>query len=292
MYECVFSTGMVTTKELGKLQVRKRDLLAFGLLSVELGLCMCAIVFMMRPAPGSDNIDIFFYLVLIGAVLWIAVILLLSFHLILAKLRRWASKGDAAETVDVFLSHSWELDELSRDNHARVAMISAELQRRGLTTWLDEDKMHGDIDLRMSEGIENAQAVLVFVTQRYIDKVAGTASELNPTPNPQDNCKREFMHAVRRKTVEKLIPVVMEPRCKASTRWGGPVGFNLGGHLYVDFSEDLHAMDQLVRLICDTIGKDSPHIPGVVHGQRPPPTSSGSVNTKRASSTDELTPLI
>ena len=48
----------------------------------------------------------------------------------------------------------------------------------------------------------------------------------------------EFTYAVNRKGVEKLIPVVMEPVCRDTTKWQGVVGMRLGSRLYIDLSMD------------------------------------------------------
>jgi len=40
---------------------------------------------------------------------------------------------------DCFLSHDWATD----NNHARVGIINRALQKRGLTTWYDEEQMQG-----------------------------------------------------------------------------------------------------------------------------------------------------
>jgi len=40
---------------------------------------------------------------------------------------------------DCFLSHDWATD----NNHARVGIINQALQKRGLTTWFDEEQMQG-----------------------------------------------------------------------------------------------------------------------------------------------------
>ena len=49
-------------------------------------------------------------------------------------------------SFDAFLSHNWGRDAQGRDNHARVAKISKALQRRGISTWFDDQgDMQGDM---------------------------------------------------------------------------------------------------------------------------------------------------
>jgi hypothetical protein len=133
--------------------------------------------------------------------------------------------------TDVFLAHDWGIDELDRVNHDRVAAINKELKSLGFVTWFDSDKMTGEIVYQMASGIDNAAVVIVFITQRYMNKVNGS--------NANDNCRKEFNYAVQKKSSTKMIPVVMEPRMKdIHGNWTGVLQLELGNILYVDFSND------------------------------------------------------
>ena len=74
-----------------------------------------------------------------------------------------------------------------------------EIKRRlaeecGLKCWIDEEEMRGDINASMTDGIDDSATVLVFITERYIMKVAGKG------PNGHnDNCKMEFDYGCLRK---------------------------------------------------------------------------------------------
>ena len=131
----------------------------------------------------------------------------------------------------MFLSHNWDTDELGRDNHRRVSIINKELKRMGYQTWFDEDRIRGDIDDRMTEGIENTKCVIVFMTQKYHDKVNGNV--------PDDNCRLEFSHAKRIKKSDKMLAVVMEPCMTKAKEWKGQVGMYLGGKMYTNMSKDV-----------------------------------------------------
>ena len=136
-----------------------------------------------------------------------------------------------AARTDVFLSHDWGKDEYGRDNHQRVSLINDELKARGYKTWFDEEKLAGNIDMEMAQGIEQTEGVIAFITRRYYEKVNGE--------NARDNCQKEFQHASEIKTRAKIVPVVMEESMRDATPWKGLVGINIGREMYVDMSGDI-----------------------------------------------------
>ena len=142
-----------------------------------------------------------------------------------------------ASVTDVFLSHNWGRDESDRNNHYRVSLINRELKRRGYKTWFDEDEMAGNIAERMSEGIEQTKAVIIFLTRKYYEKVNGK--------NALDNCKREFIYAVQRKTPAKILVVVMEECMRDTGTWTNLFGFYFSSRLYVDMTDNLEDRNYL-----------------------------------------------
>ena len=85
--------------------------------------------------------------------------------------------------------------------------------------------MTGNIWDQMCQGIDKTQLVLVFVTQRYIEKVQGTFSD-------RDNCKLEFQYAVGNKSLQYVIPVNMEHRTRKPAVWPGKIkGENYEFHI-------------------------------------------------------------
>lgn len=105
----------------------------------------------------------------------------------------------------------------------------------------------------MVAGIDNAQCVVVFITKRYTEKVAGD--------NAEDNCQLEFNYAALRKTATRMVSVVMEERMRNTRTWGGEVAMVLGGRLYVDLCGDLSddtylnkKADELYEAITGIIG--------------------------------------
>jgi len=88
---------------------------------------------------------------------------------------------------DAFLSHDWGrffVDGQEERNHPRVARISKGLEAKKLECWIDEEEMHGILQDRMCEGIDNSTVFLVHITQNYVDKVCEASM--------MDNCKKEF----------------------------------------------------------------------------------------------------
>jgi len=139
----------------------------------------------------------------------------------------------STKTHDVFLTYDWGTDEHGRSNHDRVAKVNAWLQKRGIVTWLDAERMEGNNNIvEMFNGIENARVVVVFVTKNYMDKVAGKG----PT-GAGDHCLKEFDYTERRKTSARMLPVVHEKGCRNSKDWVGPLGL-LSGSLYCDNVDD------------------------------------------------------
>jgi Ran GTPase-activating protein (RanGAP) involved in mRNA processing and transport len=132
-----------------------------------------------------------------------------------------------------FLSHNWGDDETDRDNHARVQRVRKELDHLGVDAWLDDERLRGDIHQTLADAIDGAAAIVVFVTSTYIDKVAG----LGPKGN-DDYCKYEFEYSILRRSVDRMIAVVMEPQCLNHGSWHGAVGAKLGGRLHVDLTSD------------------------------------------------------
>ena len=146
-----------------------------------------------------------------------------------------------AQTTNVFLSHNWGDDNLRRDNHFRVSIINKELQDIGYKTWFDGDHLKGDLFEQIAQGIENSQGVIVFITQKYIDKVDGE--------NAGDICKKEFNYAAVKKTSANMVAVLMETEMRATEKWTGPVGFFLSSKMYIDMSGDLKKKTYLSQQI-------------------------------------------
>ena len=150
----------------------------------------------------------------------------------------------------VFLTHDWGTDEQGRNNHDRVAKVNAWLQKHGIVTWFDSERMRGNIVQQMFQGIDNARVIVVFITKNYVDKVAGKGPA-----GAGDNCYKKFDYAERQKTSAKMLAVVQEKRCRNPKDWKGPAGL-LGGSLYCDNVDDSafeSNMQELLKKIKDLI---------------------------------------
>ena len=132
------------------------------------------------------------------------------------------------ESTQLFLTHDWGNDENGISNHSRVSVINSALKELGYKTWFDEERMEGNIQHQMCQGIDKTDVVLVFVTKNYMKKVSGEKEA--------DNCFLEFSYACRRKTASLMLPIVMEEGMKNASSWDGLLGMNLGGTLYVNLA--------------------------------------------------------
>jgi hypothetical protein len=151
----------------------------------------------------------------------------------------------------VFLTHDWGIDELGRKNHDLVAKINEALKSLGFVTWFDSDRMTGDVEDKMVSGIDNASVIIVFVTQRYMNKVNGS--------DANDNCRKEFKYATKKKSSTKMVPVVMEPRMKDNKgHWTGLIMMELGSILYVDFSNDNDFQSAIQLLKAEILSRTNP----------------------------------
>lgn len=150
-----------------------------------------------------------------------------------------------SKVTDVFLTHDWGVDELGRDNHARVSQVNVKLKELGLTTWFDSERLSGRILHQMTEGIDNAACVVVFVTERYMHKINNG--------DGRDNCQFEFEYAFRQKGTKFIIPVVMEARMRNPMKWVGVFGAAVGGLLYIDNVDD--NVETACQIIYDRVSR-------------------------------------
>jgi len=138
----------------------------------------------------------------------------------------------------VFASHCWGEDAEGRDNHKRVLRVCQRLEAAGISCWVDENEMSGSLMGSMTSGIDASSVVLVFVTRRYMEKLASGAD---------DNCGLEFNYAKKRKGVRQMLPVVMEAGMRDQSKWEGMLGA-LNDRLYISLGDDGHLGEGVARL--------------------------------------------
>jgi len=172
---------------------------------------------------------------------------------------------------DVFLTYDGDLDEQGRDNHKRVKLVNLSLKAAGIRTWFHEEGMRGDIHTTIARAICDSKVVLVFITNSYVQNASGYG------PNrADDRCKFEFDSALLEPHLgsAKMIPVVMEPRCKIPSTWpAGVVKGKLACKTFIDLAEDgpafnrniddklvaeirMHTNERLQVLLQSTFGRD------------------------------------
>jgi endonuclease YncB( thermonuclease family) len=148
-----------------------------------------------------------------------------------------------------FLSHNWGEN---KTNHENVKNINDALKKRGLNTWFDESKIDGNVRFKMAEGIDNTKCVVVFITNDYRNKVNSL--------DMKDNCKYEFTYAMNQLGSQNMIPVVMEPEMKETSKLKGELGAALGSMLYIDFTNIIDIekkYDELYKRIQKVIRRES-----------------------------------
>jgi hypothetical protein len=154
-----------------------------------------------------------------------------------------AASSDSTQQAfpyEVFISHAWDKDDEGRDNHERAKRLNASLKRFGMKTWFDEEQMQGDILDCMTRGIKSSAIVLICVTRRYAEKVAGEAD---------NNCKLEFNYAYGKRTSVFMLPVVMEESMTHTSEWGDRLFAVLGFHFYHKLTSD--ADDEFDKTVSD-----------------------------------------
>ena len=191
---------------------------------------------------------------------------------------------------DCFLTHDWGTDELERDNHARVSQVCGRLKDAGFKPWFDEEFMRGDVNTTMTDALSRSRCVIVFITERYIKKASG-----NGERGANDNCKFEFDTALMPPHgVDKMISVVMEPRCRSPGDWpNGTVRGKLGPKLYVDLADDGASFDRGIERLIAELRATIPEAPGSSGGHPQPSAGApGMRKLKKQSSFEQLKNMV
>ena len=158
-----------------------------------------------------------------------------------------AGGEEIEETYDCFLSHDWGRN---GENHEVVLAINTELQKRGLKTWFDSDRLTGPVSARLSRAIDASSVIVVFVTKRYMRKV-------NRSGN--DFCKKEFNYALKRKNgLSCFVPVLLEEGMRDTSTWDGTFAFSgINDMIYVDMSSDELIQSNMDDLVIEIVKRKS-----------------------------------
>jgi len=109
----------------------------------------------------------------------------------------WVREGylqaDIQQNPQIFISYAWEGDKASLARQQRhLLQLSHDLTTLGFPTWLDIERMTGDINEQMAGNIANSRVVLVIGTPRYTERAAQNT-----------NVQKEFT-AISKKAEEDL----------------------------------------------------------------------------------------
>ncbi|KAH9254038.1 hypothetical protein BASA81_007913 [Batrachochytrium salamandrivorans] len=142
------------------------------------------------------------------------------------------------------MSHNWGE---RNANHKRVQRIVNTFRTKGWPMWFDDERLTGQVDAQIADGIDESATFAVFITKAYVEKVK------SGDKGTQDWCHFEFNYATLHKS-KKMIAVVMEKEMLDLTEWKGTVGGTFGRVLYIDYtSEDKFesACSELAKAIVD-----------------------------------------
>lgn len=87
----------------------------------------------------------------------------------------------------------------------------------------------------------SAQCVLVFLTEEYIERVNDEDVE--------ERCETEFFYAITSKSKAKVIPIVLDAKCRSSDTWGPKVGPALEGLEVIDLTGNLSNQKYLIERV-------------------------------------------
>ena len=130
----------------------------------------------------------------------------------------------------VFVGHAWGKEDA---NHKRALKLATELENVGLKVWIDAEKLEGDVEKQIGDGLRKSMFYLACIQEDYIQKVEVDKEGV-------DWCQHEWRTAFQSHGVKRTIPVVMSPTCLDPKQWTeGLVKDHLGLVLYVDASEEI-----------------------------------------------------
>ena len=121
----------------------------------------------------------------------------------------------------IMISYQW-------DSKTEVLKLYEALIGDGYKVWIDKEKVHGNINDRMAEGVKDSSIILLCMTKEY---------EESP------NCKKEYNYADECK--KRIIPIYFEEDYKKA---GGGLAIIIAGKLYFDFRGKYNFDSEICKL--------------------------------------------
>jgi len=124
------------------------------------------------------------------------------------------TQDEDEEKWDVMLSYQW-------DHQKQVKDIKKELEKSGLTVWMDLEQMQGGMNERMAEAIAFSRIIVVCLSEKYA---------------VSKNCKKEYTYADQ--CDREIIPVKMQSAFNVPR--GTALDLLMGDKLWYDMEKDFN----------------------------------------------------
>jgi hypothetical protein len=134
---------------------------------------------------------------------------------------------------DIFISHAWGYDSFNRDNHLRCKKLADFLILNGYSVWFDTYDMVGNIDNSIMNGINNADVILICLTEKYFTKINNAVN----TNKVNDNCYKEWNYSMFKQ--KKIIPLIMDNKSiDLFLNKDGIIQMYLSSSMFINFSNN------------------------------------------------------
>lgn len=142
---------------------------------------------------------------------------------------------------EIFISHAWGQDSLNRDNHLRCKKIADFLILNGYSVWFDTYDMVGNIDSSIMNGINNADVILICLSEKYFTKINNAVN----TNKVNDNCYKEWNYSMFKQ--KKIIPIIMDNiSSDLFLNKDGIIQMYLSASMFINFSNNFSDESELL----------------------------------------------
>ena len=142
---------------------------------------------------------------------------------------------------DIFISHAWGPDSSNRDNHLRCKKLADFLILNGYTVWFDTYDMVGNIDSCIMNGINNADIILICLSERYFNKINNAVNRFKVN----DNCFKEWNYSMFKQ--KKIIPIIMDNSSyNLFLNKDGIIQMYLSSCMFINFSNNFSDESQIL----------------------------------------------